>query len=547
MTWGGRQKQIVEEDVFEVVCGGAEAENGRGRGVKRASAMRGRNGDSFDVVCDSHASAPTRSADHPRSPSVSIPIRSICRRDRAPDNAVRRKVPRAGYSGKKRGRKPKNNGTEYIEFVASGRNETSDSSSDDDEEDDVSAEMLLSAAAPAAAPAPQPQAQPKLSRRAEAAAHEQLHPEVVGRSGSGRKIKQNSLFAGEFQRPLGTPGGTPRQRTPTATPTARPAPVYFPGTGEKQVNVGKLPAPGCLKLRFKADPKADYTNLMRLFGQIVGPITVAGAVGIEQNGMVRIWNGYRWVDLTDEGTVKADQWIALLFSFENGRLDVYVDGVRRSRVECAWDYLLYDLVVGAKFLGQNGSFFQGEMDPPQTWPYVLSEKEIADVFGKDSEELPFENGDALPSPSPVASSHARAPPKTPKASAKSQRPSAGTAPDTPLTDDVMRTASGRMSKYNSKYKSSSDSDDPGGQGPLWVRAFRRRQKQPKKSGEKRDPSKVATGKEFSKGQRVKAKFEVCMRFNATPRDAAPRHATLRHTCRCQRRRGHVWNGSRVLF
>merc|ERR1711871_457988 len=72
----------------------------------------------------------------------------------------------------------------------------------------------------------------------------------------------------------------------------------------------------------------------------------------------------------------------------------------------------------------------------------------------------------------------------------------------------MRTASGRMSKYNSKYKSSSDSDDPAQQGPLWVRAFRRRVKKEKKAGEKKERRGEATGKEFSKGQRVKAKFEL---------------------------------------
>jgi hypothetical protein len=246
---------------------------------------------------------------------------------------------------------------------------------------------------------------------------------------------------------------------------------------------------------------------MRLYGQIAGPVTLAGAAGVEANGLIRAWNGTSWVDLSSVGAIRPEVWMSLVFVFARGKLTLYIDGAKQQQVDCGWDFANYDLVVGSKFLGQNGSWFKGEMEPPQMWPFEMTDTEVLELFPQAEAEAEATD-EARPSKATLGStprSGNKGTPgaRTPKPARPEPKDIKGAEPTTP-----MRTGSGRVSKKNNRYMSDSDSEAPkgGSTDPLWIRAFRRPVKRTKKPG--LVDSAPVTGKEYAKWQRVQAKFEV---------------------------------------
>jgi len=185
---------------------------------------------------------------------------------------------------------------------------------------------------------------------------------------------------------------------------------------------------------------------------------------------------------------------------------LYIDGAKQQQVDCGWDFTNYDLVVGSKFLGQNGSWFKGEMEPPQMWPFEMSDAEVLELFPQEAEAT----DEARPSKAALGSAPRSATKgvpstRTPKSARPEPKEIKGAEPTTP-----MRTGSGRVSKKNNRYMSDSDSDQAkpkgGSTDPLWIRAFRRPVQRTKKPG--MAEAAPVTGKEYAKWQRVQAKFEV---------------------------------------
>ena len=110
--------------------------------------------------------------------------------------------------------------------------------------------------------------------------------------------------------------------------------ILFDGCGSTQLNLGKVPSPGTLKLHFKTSASAEYLGLLRLYSQVVGPVSSAGAAGVQEDGRICAWDGNSWVGLSSVAAIRPDSWVCLIFVWAFGKLTLYIDGVRQSQIEC---------------------------------------------------------------------------------------------------------------------------------------------------------------------------------------------------------------------
>jgi hypothetical protein len=103
---------------------------------------------------------------------------------------------------------------------------------------------------------------------------------------------------------------------------------------------------------------------------------------VQESGQICAWDGNSWVGLSAVAAIKPDVWVCLVFVFAFGELTLYVDGARQSQVACGWDFDKNDLVVGSLFLGLNGSWFQGEMEPPEMWAFAMCDSQVLALAAK---------------------------------------------------------------------------------------------------------------------------------------------------------------------
>lgn len=126
---------------------------------------------------------------------------------------------------------------------------------------------------------------------------------------------------------------------------------------------------------------AEISEDVRIFSQLGGSTGQAGAIRLD-GAQVQVWNGGAWQTVIPDGVLPGT-WLHVAVAFHpDGRATGYLNGVERNSVPSRFDFLGVRAGVGAKFLGQHGNEFVGQVRDFRIHRRVLTSGELTRLAGE---------------------------------------------------------------------------------------------------------------------------------------------------------------------
>jgi hypothetical protein len=146
--------------------------------------------------------------------------------------------------------------------------------------------------------------------------------------------------------------------------------------GSRGVLLGDLglSAPASLSFWMKTDgPQADA----RILSPLEGGAAQMGCLRLAE-GRLQVWDASEWVSVADGLTDNTWQHLAVVYHAD-GAVTGYLNGKKGHTIQSGFDFDGVKAGVGARFLGQFGSPFAGELDDVRIYRGTLTENEIRDL------------------------------------------------------------------------------------------------------------------------------------------------------------------------
>lgn len=116
---------------------------------------------------------------------------------------------------------------------------------------------------------------------------------------------------------------------------------------------------------------------MRFFGQLTGPVAQGGAVRSTTGGGLQIWNGGAWLTAAPASSISTGVWQHLAMVWTNDSVQTFVNGLAMgSPATSTFDFATSDFGLGARFLGGNGTGFDGLFDDVSIWDHAITTPEL---------------------------------------------------------------------------------------------------------------------------------------------------------------------------
>ena len=128
----------------------------------------------------------------------------------------------------------------------------------------------------------------------------------------------------------------------------------------------------------------------RIFSQLSGATSQAGAVGVGQTagaGGLWVWDGAGFGHLTNAGALSAGSWQHLALVWDSGQVTAYLDGVAQLTATADFDFGVENFGIAAKFVGQYGDGFDGQIDDIAIFDVALSAQDVLALYQQSPEPV----------------------------------------------------------------------------------------------------------------------------------------------------------------
>jgi hypothetical protein len=155
--------------------------------------------------------------------------------------------------------------------------------------------------------------------------------------------------------------------------------LFLNGISE-YLNVGNLGLNGSGTVSLWLKP-TTLAGDQRLLSQLSGATTQQGHAGFRPDGQVWTWAGNVYQYPGPAGTLTANQWYHLAFTFGGGVATLYVNGIEKGTVPSGCQFNGVETGIGAKWINLYGNSVSGFIDDVAVWDKPLFPDTIAKLAG----------------------------------------------------------------------------------------------------------------------------------------------------------------------
>jgi len=122
----------------------------------------------------------------------------------------------------------------------------------------------------------------------------------------------------------------------------------------------------------------------RLIGQLSGVGSQAGVVRVVANGGIEVWSGATWLQIAPAGALSVGFWQHLALVWTGESVTAYVNGVAQQTAVAGFHFGAGngDFGIGAPFLKQYGTSFDGKIDEVAIFNTALTQAQVSALAGK---------------------------------------------------------------------------------------------------------------------------------------------------------------------
>ena len=155
------------------------------------------------------------------------------------------------------------------------------------------------------------------------------------------------------------------------------------------INLSSTSGGGAVTVSLWLNPDA-LDGDKRIFSQLSGATSQAGAVGVGQTagaGGLWVWDGAGFGHLTNAGALSTGSWQHLALVWDSGQVTAYLDGVAQLTATADFDFGAENFGIAAKFVGQYGDGFDGQIDDVAIFDVALSPQDVLALYQQSPEPV----------------------------------------------------------------------------------------------------------------------------------------------------------------
>ncbi len=146
-------------------------------------------------------------------------------------------------------------------------------------------------------------------------------------------------------------------------------------TGGSFVNLGNINLFGSAAVSMWIKP-ANCSNDFRIYNQLSGSTYNPGSIKFVGAGGLAVYNSTTDLRVTPDGAIPTNEWTHLVFSYDNGFVTAFVNGVPQITAKAVFAFNTDPFGLGSKFKLSYGKSFVGTIDDVSIWNRALSPTSI---------------------------------------------------------------------------------------------------------------------------------------------------------------------------